>query len=307
MHAMTRLPNFLIIGAAKSGTSSLYYWLRNNPDIHLSTPKEPHFFEDEYERGTDYYWETYFADGWRGQRLIGEVNPAHLFLPYVPSRIRETVPDARLVAILRNPVERAFSNWWMHHSTGGERLDFDSALCANQRSIEQGDSLHDPAIEPLWRANIRGRNDFRRRLPLLVRPYIEAGHYAIQLERYAQYYSRSRICVLLYEDYLQNPRGTARRLFEFLGLDPGIAHGTPARENVALSRFSQPFFRLSHRLQLQRVLPRKLLAVGRTALSRVGGRPVMSAAARDWLRQHYEPHNRRLERFLGCDLRHWER
>ena len=112
-HNMTQLPNFLIIGAPKCGTTALYYALKRHPQIHLSTPKEPFFFEEEFDRGTEYYWRTYFADGWQGQPLVGEARNAHLFVPYVTRRIYETVPHARLIASLRNPVERAFSHWWM--------------------------------------------------------------------------------------------------------------------------------------------------------------------------------------------------
>jgi hypothetical protein len=76
-------------------------------------------------------------------------------------------------------------------------------------------------------------------------------------------------------------------------------------ENVALTTFSQPLFTLSHRLRLQRVLPRKMLAVARTTLSKIGHRPTMSGETRAWLRRHYEPHNRRLEELLERDLGAW--
>jgi len=84
---MTKLPNFFILGPAKSGTTALYYLLKKHPQVHLSTPKEPYFFIDEFEHGPEYYWRTYFANGWHGQPLIGEAQTSHLLLPYVPQRI----------------------------------------------------------------------------------------------------------------------------------------------------------------------------------------------------------------------------
>jgi hypothetical protein len=92
---MSHLPNFFILGAPKSGTTTLYHALEKHPAVHLSTPKEPYYFEDEYEQGTEFYWRTYFAAARTGQPLIGDARRAHLDLPYVPQRIHATVPDAR--------------------------------------------------------------------------------------------------------------------------------------------------------------------------------------------------------------------
>jgi hypothetical protein len=304
---MTPLPNFLIIGAPKSGTTALYQWLIRHPDIHLSTPKEPFFFEEEYERGPKYYWQKYFADGWRGQSLVGEARTAHLYLPWITSRIHATLPDARLVAILRNPVERAFSHWWMMRCQGRERLNFDAALRANRCSIEESRSLEGPDAERRWLAHVAPRDEYRRPQPATVRPYLEAGYYARHLERYLQYFPSAQLCILLHDDLLRSPQDTLRRLFGFLGLDPEGVSSAPPPENVALTRFSRPLFLLSRRLCAERYLPRKLLAVARTTLSRIGSRPAMSDNARAWLHDHYKPHNRRLEQLLGRDLAAWDR
>src|SRR5687768_11767835 len=91
-------PNFLILGAARSGTTTLHEYLPLHPDVYMSMPKEPLFFEAEYRRGLDYYWRTYFR-GWRGQQLVGEARVANLLLPFVVDRIAESVPDAKLIVI----------------------------------------------------------------------------------------------------------------------------------------------------------------------------------------------------------------
>lgn len=304
---MSQLPNFFILGAPKSGTTTLYHALEKHPAVHLSTPKEPYYFEDEYAQGPEFYWRTYFATGWKGQPLIGDARTAHLYLPYVPQRIHATVPDARLVAILRNPVERAFSHWWMQRSYGYEPLGFDQALRENRQAIGNGDSYEGERAEQLWRAHIAPQRDARGLRRVSARPYLEAGHYADHLKRYLRYFPRSQLCILFHEDLQRAPLVTMRRLYEFLGLDPADLRGAPARENVALTGFSRPLFLLSNRLHFDRVLPRKVLAILRTGLSRIGRRPAMSPQARDWLREHYEPYNRRLEALVGRDLAAWNR
>lgn len=304
---MTQLPNFFILGAGKSGTSALYYQLAKLPQVHLSTPKEPCFFDYEYERGPDYYWRTYYASGWRGQPLVGEARAANLLLPYVPQRIHQTAPDARLIVILRNPVDRAFSHWWMLHCNGRETRKFGEAVRENQARIAAGITIESANAERLWRSHMSpGLNDHGVRTCSL-RVYLEAGYYALQLERYLRYFPRSQLCVLFYDELNQSPLKLSRRLYEFLGLDPADARQPPARENVALTTFSQPFFTLSNRLRLQRVLPRKLLSVARTTLSKMGHRPGMSGETREWLRRYFEPHNRRLEELLDLDLEAWNR
>ena len=97
------LPDFFILGAAKAGTTSLFELLKLHPDVFMSSPKEPFFFEYEYEKGLGFYSRTYFR-GWNGQKRIGEARVSHLLLPFVPGRIRASRPEARLIAILRDPV-----------------------------------------------------------------------------------------------------------------------------------------------------------------------------------------------------------
>src|SRR5436305_13662497 len=104
------LPNFLIIGAARSGTTTLYTHLKRHPDIYLPPRKrpEPHFFykSAEYERGIGYYEERYFS-ACRNESAIGEASTSYVFGPTVPGRIRAALPDIKAICLLRNPVERA--------------------------------------------------------------------------------------------------------------------------------------------------------------------------------------------------------
>ena len=302
---MINRPNFFILGALKCGTTSLYYHLAKHPQVLLSSPKEPFFFEYEYALGPDYYWRTYFASGWQGQPLVGEARVANLILPYVPARIFQLCPDARLIVILRNPIERAFSHWWMTRCNGREKLDFDQAIMENHTRIEHGITTESEDAERIWRAHVSPNLNSRGFRTSRLQLYLEAGYYALQLERYFRYFPRSQVCVLFYDDFCQTPLGVLRELFAFLGLDPAEVKKPPARENMGLTNFSQPFYVLSHYLRLHRILPRKMLSVVRNILSNIGQRPTMQAETRQWLRQHYEPHNRQLETLLERDLSAW--
>ncbi len=111
-----RRPGFLILGSPKCGTTALARLLDAHPDVAMSTPKEPHFFDAHYERGFEHY------ATWPAHGIAGEATPSYLLVPYVAERIKADLPDAKLIAILRHPVERAFSSWWMFHARGMEPL-----------------------------------------------------------------------------------------------------------------------------------------------------------------------------------------
>jgi hypothetical protein len=118
-----RLPSFMVLGAGKAGTTSLYYYLAQHPEVFMCSPKEPPFFQTEYELGAEYYWRTHFR-GYRGQRHAGEAAHHNLHLPYVTERIAATVPDASFIVLCRNPIERALSAYWHNVTRGVERSSF---------------------------------------------------------------------------------------------------------------------------------------------------------------------------------------
>ncbi|MGH9464592.1 MAG: sulfotransferase domain-containing protein, partial [Thermoanaerobaculia bacterium] len=220
-------PNFLILGAAKSGTTSLYHYLGQHAEVFFSEPKEPTFFEASWERGLEHYWRSYFA-GWGGQPAVGEARAYNLFLPYVPDRIRQSVPDARLIAVLRHPVERAHSHWWHRFARAQERLPFVEALRRNRRELEQGRTFAGAAGPRQWRRGL-DRNTSATRYGL----YLELGLYAEQLERYLSLFPRSRIRVVFFEDLRRDPRAVTRELWGFLGLAADRPLVDPRPQNVA--------------------------------------------------------------------------
>ncbi|MGH2726565.1 MAG: sulfotransferase domain-containing protein, partial [Actinomycetota bacterium] len=120
----SQLPNFLILGAMKAGTTSLAYWLGEHPDVFLAPGKELFFFNvpQRWELGVDWY-RSQFA-GSEGKIARGEATPGYLGHPQAAERIAATLPDVRLIALLRHPADRAYSQYWHNRATGTETRTF---------------------------------------------------------------------------------------------------------------------------------------------------------------------------------------
>ena len=110
--------DFLIIGVGKSGTTALADTIARHPEVAVTRPKEPWFFDsDDYFQGMVWYWQHYLQH-YAGERCVGEASSQTLFVPYAAIRLRENLPQAKLIVILRNPATRAYSDWWMKYCTG---------------------------------------------------------------------------------------------------------------------------------------------------------------------------------------------
>lgn len=215
------MPNFLIIGAEKSGTTALYHYLNQHPQIYMSPVKEPNFFsldgEKPEDHGPGHLPTGHITDieaysklfrGVTGETAIGEASPAYLYQQKAIERIRLYIPDANLIAILRDPVARAYSNFLHCISLGREPLaDFEQALQEEEIRVQN---------------NWRGLWHYKRK-----------GFYYEQLKRYFDLFDKSQIRVYLYEDLNTDPSGTLRDIFHFLGVDESFIPDTSARLNVS--------------------------------------------------------------------------
>jgi len=300
-----RIPTFFLLGAPKCGTTSLAFYLGQHPDVCFSEPKEPTFFEAEYEKGLAHYRARYFA-GWRGERAAGEGRVWHLYLPFVAPRIRESFPDARLLAILRDPVERAHSHWWHRHSRGQETLSFEDAVARDRARIERGETFEGEDGERRWRAGLY-RESFTSRLRVLLDP----GFYAEQLERYLRLFPQEQLKVLLYEDLAADPTGLLRDVYAFVGVDPDHRVSDVSERNVGRDRVRGPMARRlsfgARALGLRHLVPTALRRGARARLlpEREARRPPLRDATRGELVSFFEPHTARLEALLGRDLASW--
>lgn len=114
-----RLRNFLIVGAMRCGTTFLAHCLGAHPDIYIPRAKEIHYFDVHFEKGPEWYKRKF--SGAKKEHAVGEATQSYMYLDYVPPRIASLLPDARLIAILRNPVDRAYSHYWFHRALGVEK------------------------------------------------------------------------------------------------------------------------------------------------------------------------------------------
>lgn len=303
---MERKPTFLILGAAKCGTTSLYDYLGQHPDVFFSSPKEPIFFEAQYEKGMEFYWEGYFSD-WSGESAIGDARTYNLYLPYVPQRIRESLPDARLIVVLREPGDRAYSHWWHRFTRRIEKKSFEEALKENLGLLEAGPRFVGNAGIEEWKKGLyRGATGTRHST------YLDLGYYATQLERYLGLYPREQIKVLLFEDLSQDETALTRELWEFVGVSPeqtlSDAQPKNAAREVVESRLWRFLFRQNQALGFSRLVPQKLRTGARELLSgRPSERPPMAAETRKFLSDHFRQQIGRLEELIERDLSAWRR
>lgn len=289
----------MILGTVKGGTTSLYYYLSQHPEVLFSTPKEPVFFEYEYGRGLEYYQQAYFS-ALGQERAVGEARALHLFLPFVPDRIQATLPEVRFIVMLRDPVKRAFSHWWMRRCQGAESLSFQDAVAANLERLAAGQRFEGEEGAQQWAACFDPTA-----LQSKARIYVDAGYYAEQLRNYYARFPRERVKVLFFEDFQRDPEAMVRELWSFLGVDPNVPLRGLLPYNPAVPAQLLWPFRFTYRLGLQKLIPPGIGLRLRHWASAMGSPPRIEAGIERWLYQHYAPHNRALEELLLCDLSHW--
>jgi hypothetical protein len=194
------LPNFLIVGASKCGTTSLYHYLGQHPDVFMSPIKEAKWFayegqdEPSYPIRTRETYERLF-DGVTAQRAIGEASPQYLRVVAAPERIAAALPGVRIVAMLRDPADRSYSSYLHSLRDGIERRGVEEAMQPGNRYVEQ--SLYHP-----------------------------------QLWRYFERFDRDRIKVILYDELAADPAAVMRDLYAFLGVDESFAVDVSTRHNI---------------------------------------------------------------------------
>jgi hypothetical protein len=192
------LPDFIVVGAQKGGTTALYRLLTRHPLVQGAATKEVHFFDDNFEEGVGWYRNRFPAPRRVGGRetITGEATPYYIFGPLVPGRMARVVPEARLIALLRHPVERAYSHYQHEVRLGTEPLSFMEAVEAEEQRL-RGDS---------------------REFALRHFSYLARGRYAEQILRYQGYRDENRMLLLKSEDFFGWPQETLSRVLEFLGL-----------------------------------------------------------------------------------------
>lgn len=217
---MAPMPDFCIIGAQKSGTTSLYDYLCQHPGVAPAVTKELHFFDFRAHLGLDWYREQFpsLTRATREPRKTGEATPYYMLHPLVPGRVAKMLPDLKLIAVLRDPVERAASHHHYHVASTIEFVDFEAAL----------------ELEPL---RLRGEAEKMRENPayqsanLLFYGNLAGGRYAEQLERWWAVLPRANMLVIELGELSRRPASIMAMVYEFLELE-SFAVDTSTRSNV---------------------------------------------------------------------------
>jgi len=312
---MSRLPNFFLAGAPKAGTTSIYHYLDQHPGIFMSAIKEPHYFAEEIREenmdpatrraiagesrelraylagemrekrfgGIVPEWNDYvrlFANA-RRQTALGEASVCYLWSPTAPARIAEKLPQAKILLMLRNPVDRAYSQYLHGLSGGAIRWSFREHVNRNLRHASTQISVH--------------------------YPFLEFGLYAEQLARYRERFN-GNVWVGFYDDFKERPAQVLQEIFRFLGVAPAF---TPAMEQRHLVMQTPRSWVVGwlRRSGLWRmaaeVTPPGLRPYFRRSLMREPGIQPMQSADRRYLVDYYREDVTALAAMTGRDLNAW--
>lgn len=299
-----RLPTFMIVGAVKSGTTALYHYLGQHPDVFMSERKETNFFGYWQDR-SDYHepfpqsgleritrleqYRALFADAPAGA-AVGEASPWYLFHPAAPERIAQLLPELKVVAILRDPAARAYAHFGHNVRDGKETHgieDFERALDDEDERLAAG-----------WHP--------------MVYAYRRMGCYHEQIGRYLDRFGNDRVRIHLFDDFQADAGAVVRDLYRFIGVDPAFTPDLGVRYNVTGLPKSRRLHRLIRgRNPLKRLLARALPTATRRRLkdrmlqSNLERLPPLPAAAEARLRAGYRDDILALQERIGRDLSGW--
>jgi hypothetical protein len=312
-------PNFFVIGAAKCGTTTLYDFLEQHPDVYMSPIKEPHFFcsdirienfSDEYKkyvysRGIniqDYvagdmskkYWEWYVDDfttylklfkNVTNQKAIGEISNGYLFSTISATEIKDKYPQAKIVMILRNPVSRAYSHYLANVRDGRATLSFRDELEADLKKSNKG-----------W---------------CISHNYVEMGMYYQQVKRFMDAFPNNQILIFLNDDLKTDANAVGKKLFDYIGVDANASINYSNKQNEAkmpkwtgLIKF---ITQTGLKRKLFRALPARMQANVKPFFFKEGKIPKMSEEDKQWMIALFKDDIEKTQALINRDLSNWMR
>ena len=295
------LPNFLMIGAQKSGTSAIYAYLSQHPQVFTSENKEPGFFAFEglrrsfagpddaragryIVRDLERYRRLFREAGDRAR--AGEASSIYLYAPQAAERIRHYIPNAKLIAVLRDPVDRAYSAYRHLVRDGRESLSFEEGLAAEPSRTAAN-------WHPIFH-------------------YKQRGFYYAQLRRFFELFSREQMAVYTYDEFKADPRALLKSMFVFLGIDPDFQPDMSVRHNVSGIPRSRLLHAIIDRPSRAKDLAKRLLPAGAARLHAAlmsrnieVSEPRIAPETERALREEYRGDIVQLESLIGRDLSAW--
>ncbi len=293
-------PDFFVVGASKAGTSSMYHYLDVHPEIYIPA-KEPNFFavngvklplngpgDREWYEGAYVEEDDYRSlfEGAQQYKISGEASPTYLHSKHAPKKIYEHVPDARLIAILRDPAERAFSHYRHFTEKGLETESFEQAVEQEEERLDAG-----------W---------FWPR-------YVEAGRYEEQILRYLEYFSEDQLRIYLFREFTGNTREVMRDVYQFLGVNPEKGPSEYVKRGVSgVPKFSALEYVLSGRNPISQVAKKyapeslKNAAIKLRNMNKSKAGSDMSEEVRERIVEELRPNINKLEDLIERDLSEWK-
>lgn len=209
---MRVLPDFIIIGAQKAGTTSLYNYLTKHPCIAPALEKELHFFDYGFNKSLNTYRAYfpsliygYYVRRWYGHFITGEASPYYIFHPLAAKRMANTIPHVKLIALLRNPVDRAYSHYWHEVESGWENLSFEEALKSEGKRL-QGEHERIVQNETYYSYNHQHFS------------YLSRGIYVDQLKVWREFFPKEQMLILKSEAFYASPGKWLKEALSFLGV-----------------------------------------------------------------------------------------
>lgn len=286
------LPNFYIVGAPKSGTTSLFHYLDEHPEVFMCPEKEPNYFSYQdiilqnlyyAEKGIDNKqdYENFFQNV-TSEKAIGEASVSYLFYKKVPTRIKIAAPDARIIIILRNPVDRGFSHYLMDSRLGYVNLSFEDIV------FKQVD-------HPL--------------LALYYQQFVELGFYYEQVKRYLDVFGEEQVKIFINEDLKADISKVLLSVYDFLKINNNLMPNLKKQYNVyqkPRNTFISHLYSSKHLRRLARkIIPENLLDTVKNTLLIKGQKPKLPPETRKYLNGLFKDDILQTAGLIGKDLSHW--
>ena len=269
------LPNFIIPGAPKSGTTALQIYLSQHPDIYMVN-QEIHFFDndDNFKKGIEWY-KRFFKEK---KKMMGEKTPQYMYDKKVPARIHKYLGEVKLVFLLRNPIDRAYSHYWHNKRIGKEPLSFEKAIKTEEK-----------------RMKVDTKNSY-------LYSYKDRGQYIDQIMRYNDFFPKSKMKFVLSEELNENTREVLKNILQFLEVGSDFEFTDVKKKHVGGVPRSNSLAKIAGNKFVNNI---KYLKWGIKIINTKKIKPPIAGETRRYLQMHFSSYNQQLEKFTGLDLERW--
>jgi hypothetical protein len=274
------LPNFLVVGAQKCGSTSLHDILSEHPQTNMSKEKEINFFiyENRYNKGLEYY-SSFFDQPYSNTRVTGESSPGYICAPGVHKLIHQNLGDIKIVIILRDPIKRAFSQYWHN------RRDFNEYMTESE--------IVENYLETDYSPTRKG--------------YFSRGIYYRDVKKYIELFGENNVHIIILERLIKNQTSGLHGLYDFLGIDKDKGYQTLPKTSNPNAVWNNPFYNyLFNHHSITKYLPLKargLFFFGKRDKFKydLPAQPII-----DKLKEFYKPWNKKLEQLISINLDVWQ-